>query len=172
MVLTTVDLRAIDPDDTAGNLTFMPSAATNGHVALINDPHTVITSFTEAQLEAGQVIFVHDGSATTSANFSVSVKDASGLASAPATVSAAVTSVSSAFWGEAKPVPVLPGSHISGALGVTYGAFAFGMIEYAHAQNYNPDNPTGPYDLTKSFQAFDWFMLPTRAKSKTSKQIM
>ena len=42
------------------------------------------TSFTGAQLAAGQVSFVHDGSDTTTASFQVSVEDGNEDGSAPA----------------------------------------------------------------------------------------
>ena len=39
-----------------------PSAATNGHFELVSAPGVAITSFTQAQILAGEVRFVHDGS--------------------------------------------------------------------------------------------------------------
>ena len=45
---------------------------------------TAVTSFTGAQLAAGQVSFVHDGSDTTTASFQVSVEDGNEDGSAPA----------------------------------------------------------------------------------------
>ena len=51
-----------------------------------------ITTFTEAQLEAGQVYFVHDGSATTEATFTVTVSDGIAI-SASATIIVSVPTV-------------------------------------------------------------------------------
>ena len=93
VVLTTTDFHAIDPDNATNQLTFTVSDATHGHVAFANAPGTAITNFTEANLEAGSVIFVHDGSPTANASFKVSVSD--GLASsAPTTIYATVPTVS------------------------------------------------------------------------------
>ena len=65
VVLTTTDFHAVDPNYTAGQLTFTVSNPTNGHVSFAANPGIAITSFTEADLEAGHVLFVHDGSNTT-----------------------------------------------------------------------------------------------------------
>ena len=69
VVLTTADFHAVDPNATASNLTFTVSNPTHGYVAFAAHPETPITSFTEADLEAGNVLFVHDGSNTTQATF-------------------------------------------------------------------------------------------------------
>ena len=89
MVLTTTDFQAVDPDNTASQLTFTVSDQTYGHVAFASAPGTTISSFTEADLETGNVLFVQDGTATNLATFKVSVSD--GIAtSAAATILAAV----------------------------------------------------------------------------------
>ena len=59
----------------AVGLTFNVSNPTNGHVAFAANPGAAIPSFTESDLEAGNVIFVHDGTNTTQATFKVSVSD-------------------------------------------------------------------------------------------------
>ena len=93
VALTTNDFQAVDPDNTPSQRTFSVSDATHGHVAFANAPATAITTFTEADLEAGLLIFVHDGSSTTEATFKVAVSD--GLATtAPTTVVAFVPTVS------------------------------------------------------------------------------
>ena len=66
VILTTTDFHAVDPGHTASQLTFTVSNPTNGHVAFAANPGIPITSFTEADLEAGNVLFVHDGSNTHS----------------------------------------------------------------------------------------------------------
>ena len=83
VVLTTTDFHAVDPNYTASQLTFTVSNPTHGHVSFAADPGIAITSFTEADLEAGHVLFVHDGSNTTQATFKVSVSD--GITSSAAT---------------------------------------------------------------------------------------
>ena len=112
VTLTTVDLRAVDSDDTVDELTFTASGVTNGHLAFVDAPGTPITQFTEADLEAGEVMFVHDGSATTGASFAVSVTDAGGLTSAPTAVSATVSQAEANLWRDVQFPSVLSGRHI------------------------------------------------------------
>jgi hypothetical protein len=58
---------------------------------LSDTPREAITSFKQADIEAGRVLFVHDGSDTKVASFDVVVIDGAGAASGPAqTVRAAV----------------------------------------------------------------------------------
>ncbi len=61
-----------DPDDVAGGVTFTVSDLSHGTL-MVNG--VAATTFTGAQLAAGKVVFVHDGSETTSAGFDVSVED-------------------------------------------------------------------------------------------------
>jgi cytoskeletal protein CcmA (bactofilin family) len=81
VVVTTEDITAIDPDDTPDNLTYTISNLINGHVALLNDKGTAIANFTQADIEAGRVLFVHSGGAGQNANFDVLVADDSGATS-------------------------------------------------------------------------------------------
>ena len=92
VVLTTTDFHVVDPNYTAGQLTFTVSNPTNGHVSFAANPGIAITSFTEADLEAGNVLFVHDGSNTTQATFKVSVSDGV-TSSAVTTIIASVPTV-------------------------------------------------------------------------------
>jgi len=82
--ITLADLNAVDPDDKPEDLTFSVSNATGGFVAFAAAQKTPVTSFTQADLEGGQVYFSHDGSDATKAQFDVSVADASGASSGPA----------------------------------------------------------------------------------------
>lgn len=89
--ITTSDLTAFDPDDTATNLTFQVSETIGGHVAHESARNTPKTSFTQADLETGQIIFAHDGSDAPTASFKTFVTDASGATSGdPLTVRIAV----------------------------------------------------------------------------------
>ncbi|MBO0763659.1 MAG: polymer-forming cytoskeletal protein [Hyphomicrobiaceae bacterium] len=89
--ITLQDLNALDPDDDAVDLTFAVSNARNGYVVLANAPHRAVTTFTQADLEAGQVAFVHNGRGTEQANFDIVVADRSGATSgAPQTVKVSV----------------------------------------------------------------------------------
>ena len=92
VVLTAGDFHAVDPNSTTSQLTFTVSNPTHGYVAFAADPGIAITSFTEADLEAGHVLFVHDGSNTTQATFKVSVSDGV-TSSAATTILATVTTV-------------------------------------------------------------------------------
>jgi cytoskeletal protein CcmA (bactofilin family) len=89
--VTLQDLNALDPDDNAKDLKFSISNARNGYVAIASSPRKAVTAFTQADLEAGRVAFVHDGRSTGLASFDIIVADRSGGTSgAPATVKVAV----------------------------------------------------------------------------------
>jgi len=82
--ITREDLHAVDPDDAAKDLTFTVSNATNGFVALAGAPRRAATTFTQADLDGGHVLFAHDGTNTDVASFDVVVADASGATSGAA----------------------------------------------------------------------------------------
>ena len=84
VAITTEDLTAIDPDDTAENLTYTISNIRNGFVSNKTAPQSPITTFTQAELEQGNIAFVHDGSLAKSASFDVVVKDDDGATSGAA----------------------------------------------------------------------------------------
>ncbi|MCP3390548.1 VCBS domain-containing protein [Bradyrhizobium sp. CCGB12] len=88
--ITTADLSVSDVDNNASQLTFNVSSTQRGYVALSSAPGVAITSFTQAQLAAGQVIFVSDGTLNPAASFTVSATDGS-VTSVPVLVSVAVT---------------------------------------------------------------------------------
>ena len=91
VAITLEDLTAIDPDDDAKDLTYTVSSATNGFVCFSEEPQEPITTFTQSDLEAGKVLFRHDGSVTDRASFDVVVTDASGATSGdPKTVKVTV----------------------------------------------------------------------------------
>ncbi len=79
--ISLVDLNAVDPDDDSKDLEFSVSNARGGFVAHSKAPSKPITSFTQADLEAGSVAFVHDGQSTDQAGFEVQVQDAQGASS-------------------------------------------------------------------------------------------
>lgn len=89
--ITTADLTAVDPDDTAQHLTFAVSNAANGYITFATAPGQPVTAFTQDDLEQGRVLFAHDGSAGDTARFDVVVADRSGASSGRAqTVNVAV----------------------------------------------------------------------------------
>lgn len=89
--ITLQDLSALDPDDTADQLTFTVSQARNGFVVLASDPLRPVETFTQADLERGTVLFHHDGTEEPRASFAVVVADHTGATSGAAqTVNVAV----------------------------------------------------------------------------------
>ncbi len=89
--ITLQDLSALDPDDEADHLTFTVSRLINGFVTLSGAPDRPVDTFTQADLERGSVLFLHDGTDTRDASFDVVVADQSGATSGAAqTVKVAV----------------------------------------------------------------------------------
>jgi len=76
--VTLQDLNALDPDDAAKDLKFTISNVRSGYVALSTAPRRSVTAFTQADLEAGRVAFVHDGRGTALGGFDVVVADRGG----------------------------------------------------------------------------------------------
>lgn len=81
VALTTADIHAFDPDDKADHLSYTVGAPTNGHVSRAGTASTPIDTFTQAELEAGKILFVHDGSGSSDGSFEVTVSDRSGASS-------------------------------------------------------------------------------------------
>ncbi|MBU2583433.1 MAG: polymer-forming cytoskeletal protein [Alphaproteobacteria bacterium] len=79
--ITTVDLTAFDPDDSARDLTYTVSRPKNGFVAFAAEPSTSIGTFTQADLEGGRLVFVHSGATAPTAGFDTIVSDAKGATS-------------------------------------------------------------------------------------------
>ena len=81
--ITLADLNALDPDDAATDLVFTITHPIRGFVALTAAPWQPVTRFTQADLQAGQVVFTHDGSTGALAGFDVRVADHTGATSGP-----------------------------------------------------------------------------------------
>ncbi|MEO1694510.1 MAG: polymer-forming cytoskeletal protein [Pseudomonadota bacterium] len=77
-IVTRDDLRAIDPDDAPEDLTFSVQRTHGGHIGFRNAAAVSITSFTQADLNAGRILFQHDGSGDADASFAVTVADDDG----------------------------------------------------------------------------------------------
>lgn len=85
--ITTRDLTAVDPDDAASDISFKVSNAQAGWVAFSDDTRTPVETFTQADLVAGRISFVHDGSEARSASFDiVASDDGGGSSGGPKTV--------------------------------------------------------------------------------------
>jgi cytoskeletal protein CcmA (bactofilin family) len=82
--ITLQDLSALDPDNEAHELTFTVSKAKNGFVTLSSNPARPVETFTQADLERGNVLFRHDGTNGAHASFDVVVIDAAGASSGSA----------------------------------------------------------------------------------------
>jgi hypothetical protein len=77
--VTTAELQVTDIDNTPAQLTYTVTVASlNGQLELISAPGIAITTFTQAQIDAGHVVYVHDGSFTASDNFTFTVSDGAG----------------------------------------------------------------------------------------------
>ena len=95
-VLTIADLSATDEDtsDSPAQLTWqVVMAPSSGRLVLASFPTATITSFTQAQLISGQVIYIHDGSEGLTDRFSVQVRDDAGASANQQTVMVTVTAV-------------------------------------------------------------------------------
>ena len=92
--MTTSDLNINDPNGVVSNPTYTVSNPTHGWVALSGNALTPITSFTQAQLVAGSVLFVQDGNSSSEATFKVALSDGAGPTLATATVHAQVPDIS------------------------------------------------------------------------------
>jgi cytoskeletal protein CcmA (bactofilin family) len=89
--ITLQDLTALDPDDAGRDLKFTVTNPKNGFIMLTTAPQRAVSIFTQADLEAGRVAFVHNGSNGAFAGFDIVVADHSGATSgAPRTVKVAV----------------------------------------------------------------------------------
>ena len=92
--LTPEDFSARDPDDDAAALTWTVTVApTNGRLALSTNTSMAIDSFTQAQLEAGEVVYVPTASGGSDDGFVVRVADDQGARAVPVTVNIAITSL-------------------------------------------------------------------------------
>lgn len=84
VTITTIDLTAIDPDDTAHSLVFTVSEEVNGFLVLADAPARKVETFTQAELEARKVKFVHNGAPSPAASFKIVVRDDDGANSGKA----------------------------------------------------------------------------------------
>ncbi len=97
LVLTTSQLRYADPDTAATSITLNVSGLANGRFELVTNAGAGISSFTQDQVNNGQVRFVHDGNGLLPA-YSISADDGVNAVTSPsaATVFFSVVSTGSA----------------------------------------------------------------------------
>jgi hypothetical protein len=108
LVLSGANVSATDVDDAAGGLVFSVGGVTNGYFQLASSPGVPITSFTQAQVQSGQVQFVHAGGVPA---FTITVSDA---AAAVGPYTANIT-----FNGGGTPTPTPTGGGGGGSGGTT-----------------------------------------------------
>jgi hypothetical protein len=103
VTVSSAQLSATDVDNPAAGLLFTVGSVTHGQFELASAPTVAVVSFTQAQIGAGQVRFVHDAS-TSAPTYDVSVSDGT-LTAGPATASISFSLNSTAA---PSPGPVLP----------------------------------------------------------------
>jgi hypothetical protein len=78
-IITTAELRVADLDNVPAQLVYTVTVGpVNGQLELTTAPGVAINSFTQAQINAGLVVYVHNGSLTGSDNFTFTVSDGAG----------------------------------------------------------------------------------------------
>ena len=96
VAITTAMLNEADADDSGAGLSYsVTSGPTNGQLELTTNPGAAITSFTQDDIDANRVVFVHDGTQATSDSFSFLLADGGedGATAATGTFNFAVTNV-------------------------------------------------------------------------------
>ena len=88
------NLSVTDIDNIDSELTYNVSSLSGGQFELVSSPQTAITSFTHAQVLAGDVVFAHDGSESAPA-YDISVSDGA-LSDGPSTGSVTFTNINDA----------------------------------------------------------------------------
>ena len=139
-------LAATDADDAAATLVYTVSSVVHGHFERVSAPGVAVTSFSQADVDAAEVIFVHDGG-EDAPSFQVSVSDgAASVGPQQATISftsandAPVIAAASLSLSEGQSV-VLTGADIgasdpdaaAGDLVWTVSGLSGGRFEYAAA---------------------------------------
>lgn len=70
------ELHAVDPDSASSQIIYTVTGVSGGRVESSLAPGVAVTSFTQDDIAAGRIRFVHDGSEGSSAGFSFSLSDA------------------------------------------------------------------------------------------------
>ena len=77
--ITVSELQVTDADNSPAQLTYtVTTAPLNGRLELTTAPGVAITSFTQADINAGRLVFVHNGAVSTSDSFIFTVSDGAG----------------------------------------------------------------------------------------------
>ena len=85
VVLSSGNINATDPDNSPAQLTYTVGSLSGGQFELVASPGSSVTTFTQAQINAGAVQFVHNGG-ESAPTYALTVSDGS-LSNGPSTVS-------------------------------------------------------------------------------------
>ena len=78
-LITSDELQITDEDNQPAQLVYtVATAPVNGRLELTTAPGVTITSFTQADIDAGRLVFVHSGAPSTSDSFVFTVSDGAG----------------------------------------------------------------------------------------------
>ncbi|TLY21832.1 MAG: hypothetical protein E6K66_08630, partial [Nitrospirae bacterium] len=78
-LITSGELQVTDADNTPAQLIYtVTTAPLNGRLELTTAPGVAITSFTQADINAGRLVFVHSGAVSTKDSFTFTVSDGAG----------------------------------------------------------------------------------------------
>ncbi len=92
VIITQEDVAAVDPDNSPDELIYTVTDIRGGRIELASQPGLPVSNFTQADLNANNVMFVHGGSLDRTARFDVVVHDAEGASSGrPRTIDVTVT---------------------------------------------------------------------------------
>ncbi|MBK5281449.1 MAG: hypothetical protein JJE16_05120, partial [Nitrospiraceae bacterium] len=91
-IITSGELQVTDADNAPAQLIYTVTAAPlYGQLELTTAPGVAITSFTQADIDAGRLVFVHSGAVSTSDSFTFTVSDGAGGTIGATTFTFAVT---------------------------------------------------------------------------------
>ena len=77
--ITVSELQVTDPDNSPAQLIYtVTTSPVNGRLELTTAPGVAITSFTQADINAGRLVFVHNGAVSTNDSFIFTVNDGVG----------------------------------------------------------------------------------------------
>jgi VCBS repeat-containing protein len=95
--ISSSELAVTDVDHTPAQLTYLiGTGPAHGRLELTTAPGVSATTFTQADIAANRVVYVHDGSETTSDQFTFTVNDGAGGALGATTVTLTITPVNDA----------------------------------------------------------------------------
>ncbi|GKS64187.1 hypothetical protein YTPLAS72_14910 [Nitrospira sp.] len=117
------ELAVTDVEQGAAQLTYaIGTGPAYGRLELTTAPGVAVTSFTQADIDLNRLVYVHDGSETTSDNFTFAVSDGAGGSSGPITMTLTITPVNDA------PTIVSNGGGATASINVAENVSAVTMV--------------------------------------------